>query len=70
MNPHTTPHVHGMGAYEGGHLPGALIAAARIRNASRALGELTDLEFASVVIEALRKRPAVLAERVIDGVTK
>lgn len=67
---HNEPTVHGMGAFEGGHLPGALIAAARVRNAGRALGELTDMEFAAVVAEAMRKRPAVLVERVIDRVTK
>ena len=70
---HNTPNVNAGQdpvIFDGGRLPGALIAAARIRNAERALGELTDMEFAAVVVEAMRKRPAVLAERVIDRVTK
>ena len=70
MTEHTSPNVHGMGAYEGGRLPGALIRANAIRNARAALAGLTDLEFADLVTESIRVRPAVLAERIIDRVTK
>lgn len=70
MTTNTEPTVHGMGAYEGGQLPGALIRAALIRNARAVLAELTDREFADVVTESIRTRPDALAERIIDRVTK
>ena len=70
MTIHTEPTVNFMGAYEGGQLPGALIRATGIRNARAALAGLTDAEFADVVAESIRTRPAVLAERIIDRVTK
>lgn len=70
MNAHTSPNINGMGAYEGGHLPGELIRAARVRNARAALAELDDRDFADAVSESIRTRPATLAERIIDRVTK
>lgn len=70
MTLHTSPNIHGMGAYEGGQLPGALIRAAGIRNARAALAGLTDAEFADLVTEAIRVRPAVLANEIIDRVKK
>ena len=33
MTLHTSPNIHGMGAYEGGQLPGALVRATATRNA-------------------------------------
>lgn len=70
MTIHTAPNIYGMGAYEGGQLPGALVRATATRNARAALAGLTDQEFADVVVEAIRVRPAVLAERIIDRVTQ
>lgn len=43
------PNVHGMGAYEGGQLPGAINAATRIRTARAALND-TDPE---ILVELL-----------------
>lgn len=56
--------------FDGGRLPGALIRAAAIRNARAALDGLQDAEFAEIVAEAIRNRSAVLAERIMDRVTK
>lgn len=70
MTNHTTPNVHGMGAFEGGHLPGELIRAARVRSARIALADLDDRAFADLVAESIRNRPAIIAERIIDRVTK
>ena len=70
MNEHTSPNVHGMGAYEGGRLPGELIAG-KSRNAARfAVQALTDRDFAEIVAEEIKDRPALLLERIIDRVTK
>ena len=70
MTIHTEPTVNFMSAYEGGQLPGALVRATATRNARAALAGLTDAEFADVVTEAIRVRPTVLAERIIDRVTQ
>lgn len=70
MTIHTEPTVHGMGAFEGGHLPGELIRAARVRSARMALADLDGRTFADLVVEAIRNRPAVLADSIIDRVTK
>lgn len=67
---HQHPNVHGMGAYEGGHLPGALIEGRRITNATAALRELSDTSFAQVVIDAIRTRPWWLSETIAKGVSK
>ena len=70
MTEHTSPNVHGMGAYEGGRLPGELIAG-KSRNAARfAMQALTDRDFAEIVAEGIKDRPALLLERIIDRVTK
>ena len=70
MTEHTSPNVHGMGAYEGGRLPGELIAG-KSRNAARfAVQALTDRDFAEIVAEEIKDRPALLLERIIDRVTK
>ena len=70
MTEHTSPNVHGMGAYEGGRLPGELIAG-KSRNAARfAMQALTDRDFAEIVAEEIKDRPALLLERIIDRVTK
>lgn len=37
---HIAPNAHGMGAYEGGQLPGAINAATRIRTARAAVNDL------------------------------
>lgn len=67
---HNTPNINGMGAFEGGRLPGELIAG-KSRNAARfALQALTDRDFAEIVAEEIRNRPAMLLERIIDRVTK
>lgn len=70
MTIHTSTNIHGMGAYEGGQLPGELIAG-KSRNAARfAMQALTDRDFAEIVAEEIRNRPALLLERIIDRVTK
>lgn len=68
--PHTEPNVHGMGAFEGGHLPGVLIEGRRTASATNALRELGDEAFARAVIEAIRTRPWWVAATILDGVRK
>ena len=70
MTEHTSPNVHGMGAYEGGRLPGELIAGKSPNAARFAMQALTDRDFAEIVAEEIKDRPALLLERIIDRVTK
>lgn len=70
MSGHAEPNVNGMGAFEGGQLPGELIEARCIASATAALRELGDAAFARVVCEAVRSRPWLVAKNVIEGVTR
>jgi len=69
-NRHPDANITGMGAYDGGHLPGALIEGRRAASASNALRELGDEAFARVVIEAVRTRPWWVAASILEGVRK
>ena len=61
--------IHGMGAFEG--LQSGLLLQQRAAKIARlALSDLPDAVFAEIVTEAIRARDAIMAERIIDGVTK
>lgn len=72
MNAHPT--IHGMGAYEGGHLPGAMIEARRIATVSDAMRECSDDGFVQAVADELRRRHGFnapfVAKRVLHEVSK
>ena len=59
----------GDAAFEG-YKSSVLMRQKLARNAKIALHDLCDEDFAAIVIDAIRKRDAILAERIIDGVTK
>lgn len=63
------PTIHGMGAFEG-FRSGLLLQQGAVKIAKLALADLPDTLFAEVVTEAIRNRDAIMAERIIDGVTK
>lgn len=69
MTIHTSTNINGMGAFEG-LSSGLLYQQRAAKLASLAIADLPDAVFAEVVAEAIRNRPAVLAERIIDRVTK
>lgn len=50
------PNVHGMGAYEGGQLPGAINAATRIRTARAAVNDLSAETLAEFLGDTLTAR--------------
>ena len=69
MATNNRPTITGMGAFEG-FASGLLYQQRAAKLAAIAIADLPDAVFAEVVIEAIRARPAVLAERIIDRVTK
>ena len=52
----SAPNVHGMGAYEGGQLPGAINAATRIRTARAAVNDLSAETLAEFLGDTLSAR--------------
>jgi hypothetical protein len=69
MTIHHTPNINGMGAFEG--IQSAVLWRQKIvRNARLALSDLDDETLALVVSDELRRRPALVANRVIGEVTK
>ena len=63
------PHINGMGAYEG--LRDASLWRQKIvRNARLSLADLDDETLALVVTDELRRRPARIATRIVNEVTK
>lgn len=69
MTIHTEPNINGMGAFEGVS-SGILWRQKIVRNAKIALADLDDETLALVVTEELRRRPAMLANRIVNEVTK
>jgi hypothetical protein len=69
MTTHTEPTINGMGAFEGIQ-SGILWKQKIVRNAKLALADLDAETLAIVVTEELRRRPAVLAAKILNEVTK
>jgi hypothetical protein len=65
----TMHQITGMGAFDG-FVSGLLHQQRAVKLARIAIADLPDAVFAEVVVEAIRARPAVLVERIIDGVVK
>jgi len=74
MTIHYEPTIHGMGAFEGGQMPGALIDGRRMATAAAALRECSDTALIQVIRDELTRRhganAAFVAKRLTHEVPK
>lgn len=74
MTVHYEPTVHGGAAYEGGHLPGAVIDARRIATVAAAMRECSDDALVQAVTAELHRRHGhnapLVAKRIAHEVQK
>lgn len=74
MSVHYEPTIHGMGAFEGGRMPGEAIDAKRIATAAAAMRECSDKALVLAVAAELRRRHRAdapfVARRIADEVAK
>jgi hypothetical protein len=71
MTTHTQPTIAGMGAYEGCNTQSGILAIQiTLKKAAFALQALSDDALVIALTDELRSRDAMVASRVIDGVTK
>ena len=71
MTHHDRPHINGMGAYEGCNTQSGILTAQKTLMAARfALQALSDDALVIALVDELRRRPAMVASRVIGEVTQ
>ena len=74
MTIHYEPTIHGMGTFEGGRMPGAVIDARRLATVAAAMRECSDDALAQAVTDELRRRHGhnaqLVAKRIAHEVQK
>ena len=71
MTHHDRPHINGMGAFEGCNTQSGILTAQKTLMAARfALQALSDDALVIALTEEMRRRPALVASRVLCDVTK